>query len=335
MEKIKALWQRLTWAVTPPPRKDAELTAVLDVLKDIPETAALLDLAEAKGVSICFASRLIGKKTSGVFVRSTLPGNTRIELKPGRPAGEAAATLAHELRHLWQAEVLGLEGAKDLRGEYVDPATKILVTRIKEADAFAFTHYIASHVQRVNRDLAELGDMLIALKGDQPKLSLTDEDRARINAHFNEKHKDREKEDIEIIRSRFLAELSDLDGYDRRALRKYHALYTHPDFDPKKKPPEDARFELSNLRRILRAGVGTGAPDYMADMDDAALVIKILAPVASDVKNAAGLITAFEKAVAEGHLSEAENAKARQDIHKAVQGVTAELRKKQLPKSAL
>lgn len=335
MKKIKALWQHLTWAITPPARKAAELTAVLDVLRDIPEAAALLDLAAAKGVSISLAGRLIGKKTSGVFVRSALPGKTRIELKPGRPVGESAATLVHELRHLWQAEVLGLEGVKDLRGEYVDPATKILVTRIKEADAFAFAHYIASRVERMNRDLAELAEMLVALRGDQPKLSLTDEDRDRINTHFTEKHKDMEKEDIEIIRSRFLAELSDLDGYDRRALRKYHALYTHPDFDPKKKPPEDARFELSNLRRILRAGVGTGAPDYMADIDDEALAAKILAPVAIDVKNAAGLIATFEKAAADGRLSEAENAKARQGIHKAVQSVTAELRKKQLPKSAL
>jgi hypothetical protein len=335
MEKIKAIWQRLTWAVTPPARKAAELAAVIDVLKDIPETAALLDLAAERGVSIGLAGRLIGKNTSGVFTRSTLPGKTRIELKPGRPAGETAATLAHELRHLWQAEVLGLVGGKDLRGEYLDPMTKILVTRIKEADAFAFTHYIASRVQRMNRDLAELGDMLITLKGDAPKLSLTDEDRARTNAHFTEKHKNMDKQDVEIIRSRFLAELDDLDGYDRRALRKDHALYTHPDFAPKKKPPQDARFELAHLRRILRAGVGTGAPDYMADLDDAALAAKILAPVANDVKNAAGLISAFEQAAIDRRLSAEENARSRRDIHKAVGNVTAQLRKKQLPKSEL
>ncbi|MDP2205784.1 MAG: hypothetical protein Q8K65_05700 [Alphaproteobacteria bacterium] len=335
MEKIKTLWQRLTWAITPPARKTAQRAAVFDVLKDIPETAALLDLAAAKGVSIDFDKSLIGKKTSGVFTRSTLPGKTCIKLKPGRAAGETAATLVHELRHLWQAEVLGLDGAKDLRGEYIDPATKILVTRIKEADAFAFTHYIASRVERMNRDLAELGDMLMTIKGDAPKLSLTDEDRARIDAHFREKHKDMQQQDVDIIRSRFLAELADLDGYDRRALRKYHALYTHPDFETKKKPPEDAVFQLSNLRRILRAGVGQDAPDYMADLDDAALAAKILAPIAADVKNAAGLITAFEKAAADSRLSPEEMLKAKQDIHKAVKDVTAQLRKKQLLKSTL
>ncbi|MFN7115117.1 MAG: DUF6782 family putative metallopeptidase [Alphaproteobacteria bacterium] len=335
MEKIKALWQRLAWALTPPARKTAQMAAVLDVLKDIPEAAALLDLAAAKGVSIGFDRGLIGKKTSGVFTRSSTPGKTRIALKPNRPAGETAATLVHELRHLWQAEVLGLDGAKSLRGEYIDPATKILVTRIKEADAFAFTHYIASRVERMNRDLAELGEMLMTIKGDAPKLSLTDEDRARIDTHFRKKHKDMEKQDIEIIRARFLEELTDLDGYDRRALRKYHALYTHPDFEPKKKPPEDARFELANLRRILRAGVGQDAPDYMADLDDAALAAKILAPVAADVKEAVRLMTAFEKAVADNRLPPQEAAETKREIHKAVKDVTALLQKKQLPKGRL
>lgn len=335
MEKIKNFWRRLTWAVTPPSRKAAHLAAAVDMLKGIPETAALLDLAAAKGVSIGFDGRLIGKTTSGVFTRSSRAGKTRITLKPGRPVGETAATLVHELRHLWQAEVLGLDGGKDLRGEYTDPATKILVTRIKEADAFAFTHYIAQRVERMNRDLSELGEMLLKIKGDAPKLSLTDEDRARIDTHFREKHKDMQRQDMEIIRSRFLAELDDLDGYDRRALRKYHALYTHPDFEPKKKPGEDARFELSNLRRILRAGVGNGAPDYMSDMDDAALAARILAPVANDVKAAARLMTAFEEAAADGRLAPPENIKARQDIHKAVRDVTDNIPKKQLVKPAL
>lgn len=335
MEKIKTLWQRLTWAVTPPARKAAQLEEALARLRDIPEVSALLDLAAQKGVSISFDGGLIGKNTSGVFTRSSKAGKTRIGLKPGRPAGETAATLVHELRHLWQAEVLGLEGIKDIRGEYVNPATKILVTRIKEADAFAFAHYIAKRVERMNGDLAELGEMLLQIKGDAPKLSLSDDDRARIDAHFRAKHKDMAQQDMEIIRGRFLAELDDLDGYDRRALRKYHALYTHPYFEPKKKPAEDARFDLSNLRRILRAGVGADAPDYMADLDDAALAARVLAPVANDVKSAARLMTAFEAAAADGRLSDAQNKAARQEIQTEMKAVTAALRKKQLPKNPL
>lgn len=335
MEKIKTLWQRLTWAVTPPARKAAQLEEALVRLRDIPEASALLDLAAQKGVSIGFDGGLIGRKTAGVFTRSSKAGKTRIGLKPGRPAGETAATLVHELRHLWQAEVMGLAGAKDLRGEYRDPATKILVTRIKEADAFAFAHYIAKRVERMNGDLAELGEMLLQIKGDAPKLSLSDDDRARIDAHFRAKHKDMAQQDMEIIRGRFLAELDDLDGYDRRALRKYHALYTHPYFEPKKKPAEDARFDLSNLRRILRAGVGADAPDYMADLDDAALAARILAPVANDVKSAARLIAAFEKAATDGRLAEPENIRARRDIHKAVKEVTSNVPKKRLAKNKL
>jgi hypothetical protein len=335
MEKIKTLWQRLTWAATPPARKAAQLEEALARLRDIPEVSALLDLAEQKGVSIGFDGGLIGKNTSGVFTRSSLPGKTRIGLRPGRSAGETAATLVHELRHLWQAEVMGLEGIKDIRGEYVNPETKILVTRIKEADAFAFTHYIVHRVNHMNSDLAELADMLLALKGDAPRLSLSDEDCARIDTHFREKQKNRLQEDVEMIRDRFLAELDDLDGYDRRALRKYHVLYTHPDFEPKKKPAGDARFELSNLRRILRAGIGADAPDYMAGLDDAALAARILAPVANDVKSAAALMTAFEKAAAGRCFSDAENMAARREIHQEVRKVTASISKKQLPKGRL
>lgn len=332
MDFVKKHWQRLKWALTPRAEKNAQLEAALCLLRDIPETKSLLEMADKKSVPIRFDAGLIGGKTRGIFTRSSKPGHTRITLRPFESAGVTAATLTHELRHMWQADVLGL-GSRDLRGEYADPASKIITTRVKEADAFAFTHYIIKRVERMNADLAELGGMVKQMTGDVPGLSLTRAQMAQINAHFHAKNKNMQQEDLDLIRGRFLDELKDLDGYDRRSLRKYHALYTHPDFTPHEKPANVQPVDIAQLRRILRAGVNDFSPDYMAGVTDADLVKTVLAPVAPDVQAAARRIYAFEKAAAKTTLDKKTAQAAKDEIDAEVRSVCAAIRKKKLPKT--
>jgi hypothetical protein len=323
---------QLRWALTPASAKQKQLEEIKDYLRQWPETAALLDLAAEKNIPIDFDASLIGHTTTGVFVRSTAEGKTRIRLQPLRPPEQVAPTLIHELRHMWQMDVLGI-GANDFRGEYSRPQTKLMTTRIKEADAYAFTHMIVTRMNRMAEHLEEAVIMAKNLADLNPTKSLTQKDIEKINAHFHEKTKDDAQKDLDNIRARFLAELEDLDGYDRSGLRKYHALYTTPRLAPKKKTAEDSdKYVLKNLRKILRAGIADDAPDYMADITDFALARKVIAPIQADVIQTMRLMTAFERATAKGKLTEAQNRAARETIDTHIRAVMGAKQKKKLEK---
>lgn len=323
---------RLRWALTPAATREKHLEEIKDMLRQWPETAALLQMAEDKNIPIGFDTKMIGGKTTGGFIRSTKPGKTRIRLQPLRPVGQVAATLVHELRHMWQMDVLGI-GADDFRGEYGRPQTKLMTTRIKEADAYAFTHMIATRIKRMGDDLQEAAKMATSLAALNPTKSLTQKNIDAINKHFQEKTKSYAAEDVQNIRARFLEELQDLDSYDRSGLRKYHALYTTPHFDPKPKTADDTgKYELQSLRRILRAGVTSDAPDYMAGVSDFDLSRKVMQPIQPDILKTMRLMRVFEKAAAKGKLDEETNLQKRKTIAQHVEAVMAARRKKSLEK---
>ncbi len=323
---------QLRWALTPASAKQKQLEEIKDYLRQWPETAALLDMATEKRIPIDFDASLIGHTTAGVFVRSTVEGKTRIRLQPLRPPEQVAPTLIHELRHMWQMDVLGI-GANDFRGEYSRPQTKLLTTRIKEADAYAFTHMIVTRMNRMAEHLEEAVSMAKNLADLNPTKSLTQKDIEKINAHFHEKTKDDAQKDLDNIRTRFFAELEDLDGYDRSGLRKYHALYTTPHLDPKPKTAEDTgKYELRSLRCILRAGVTPDAPDYMAGVSDFELARKILQPIQPDIIKTMRLMRAFEKAAAKEKLPKDTHLQKRRIIAQHVEAVMAARQKKSLAK---
>lgn len=334
MQFVQKYWQRLKWVMTPPAEKKQRLDEVLDILRQIPETRSLLSLAETNKVSIAFDPRLLGGTVRGVFTRSNQAGATRIRLRPEGTAGSIAATLTHELRHMWQAEVMGLRESK-LRGEFSNPASKIIVTRVKEADAFAFTHYIVKRVERMHEDLASLPAVVKHIKADADLSSLTDDMRAKINAHYHEKQKAAAQEDLALIRNRFMDELKDLGGYDRRTLSKYQASFLHKGAAPRK--PEHLAFSLDipRLRKILRAGIDDTAPDYMAGINDAAFTAALLQPVAPEVRMAVKHITDFEMAAAKGALDKKQTRTARREIAKEIRALLETKPQKKLPKAPL
>lgn len=335
MSRLQKTIARIRWAMTPGRVKQKQLDDIKALLRQWPETRALLDMAEDKNIPIAFDATLIGARTTGVFVRSTVEGKTRIRLQPLRPPAQVAPTLIHELRHMWQMEVLGI-GAHDFRGEYSRPQTKLMTTRIKEADAFAFTHMMVTRINRAAGYLEEAAVMAKNLADLNPTKSLSAQDIEKINEHFREKTKDDAQKDVQTIRDRFVAELQDLDGYDRSGLRKYHALYTTPRFAPKKKPNADIeKYDLQNLRKILRAGIGAEAPDYMADVSDFNLARKVMAPIQPDVLKTMRLMTAFEKAAAKGKLTKDQNRLSRETIDDHIRMIMAAKQKKTLEKPQL
>ena len=335
MSRFQKTIARLRWVMTPAKVKQKQLEDIKDLLRQWPETKALLDMADTKNIPVMFDASLIGARTTGVFVRSTTEGKTRIRLQPLRPPEQVAPTLIHELRHMWQMEVLGI-GANDFRGEYSRPQTKLMTTRIKEADAFAFTYMMVTRINRAAAHLEEAARMAQNLADLNPTKSLSAQDIEKINTHFREKTKEDPQKDLQAIRDRFVAELQDLDGYDRSGLRKYHALYTTPRFAPKKKPAADTdKYDLQNLRKILRAGIGADAPDYMADVSDFHLARKVMKPIEADVLKTMRLMTAFERAAAKGKLTDDQSRASRETIDAHIRAIMADKQKKKLDKPQL
>jgi len=295
---LQRQWSRLRST-----QKKQALEEVKNILRQWPETMALLQLAEDRGIPVVFDKALIGKQAKGGFIRSTKPGRSRIRLQPLRPPEQLAATLVHELRHLWQADIMGID-QNDFRREYQTPEMKLLTTRLKEADAYAFTYMIAKRIER--QEATAQGKKIVV---DNPAA------------------------DARNMRQRFLKELRDMDSYDRNGVRKYHALFTTVAGKPKqKKPDKKGTFSFQNLRKILRAGITTEAPDYLADMPDDILRARVLRPVSKDVKKTIRLIASFEKAVASKKISPAKSLQKREAIAAQVAVNMAALRKKQLEK---
>jgi hypothetical protein len=291
------------WSRMRSTQKQQALEDIKNILRQWPETTALLQLAEDSGIPVVFDKALIGKQAKGGFIRSTKPGRSRIRLQPLRPPEQLAATLVHELRHLWQADVMGID-RKDFRREYQTPEMKLLTTRIKEADAYAFTYMIAKRIER--QEAAARGKKIVA---DDPAA------------------------DAKNMRQRFLKELRDMDSYDRNGVRKYHELFTTAAGTPKqKKPDKKGTYAIENLRKILRAGVTADALDYLPDMTDDALRARVLRPVSTDVKKTMRLIASFEKAAASKKISRAKNLQRREAIAEQVAANMSALQKKQLEK---
>jgi hypothetical protein len=307
MTPFQKNWLRLKWRLTPSLVHQKRLAQAIGILRDYPGLSDVLAMAEKDGVKICFNPDMIGTRTTGVFVMRAHDGGMAIRLRPGPPPEQLAMTLVHELRHYWQKKYLGIT-PENHAGRNKNAQTRLAVTRLMEADAYAFCYVAARMTRDLNNDFAFLEKQ----KNGNPRLSAAEKDA--LMARVQRRRERRLRRYPVLMRLRFLQKLKTLDNYDRKALRDYHAHH----FKPKKKSRAGADlFEIAHLRCMLRCGFDGNAPDYMAGVSDRALQAALLRPVRPAIRKTARLMTDFEAAARKERHSEA-GQQRRQEIRARV-----------------
>lgn len=308
---------QLRWSFTTQRKKDKLLQDTIQILRLLPETQALLNLAAAKNIDIRFNENFIGTDDSGVTVIDRNRGNTHIEIKPYRTPEDSVIALIHELRHVWQNDRLGLTPRTMALGE-PDAKTALLLNRVKEADAYAYTDLVIMRLNNAQAALAEgfaLEKKLLE-ENAGAKLSPAQEDAvsdliaAHVASHI---------EDEKALAARSFAKaLSWMDGYDREMMVEYHRRYTSPFMDPLPHLTEkDGHVvTLADIRKLTVAGEGATLISYLDHLDDKAfteLVMKGIDPLLLDT---AGVMKAFESASSAPERSQYIDAKLRDALHR-------------------
>lgn len=315
MALFKSEMTRLRWSFTSQKKRDTLLKATSDLLRVWPETAELLDLARDLNIGIRFNEAFIGTETDGVFSRNRTTGECHIELKPFKKPEDAAIPLIHELRHLWQDRQLGLQPGKAALADR-DAPFALLLSRVKEADAFAFTDLM---IARINNAREDLTDSDAFAKSLGPGAELTPEQQEQVDEFLAQRIAARLPGEKEKMEQGFLRALGWMESYDRETLEKYHRRYTDPARETQAHLTEKdgAPLTLAAVRGLLRAGTMVSMPAYLDASDDAAFVQTVMGGLNADVKAVADLIAVFEKAAAKG-LPAAEEQRQRLDIDRRV-----------------
>jgi hypothetical protein len=292
---------QLKWSFKTQRGKQRIIDKTHQLLQNWPETAGLLDLADKHNVAIVFNENLLGTETDGQFCRNPKTGAASIELKPYTDPRDLAVPLIHELRHLWQAEQMGTVQP----GKAEDA---LFLTRIKEADAFAFTNLMISRLNNAGADSRETKAFEKRLRHDNSALS-----EAAISEQAQDFWSERIAGRVEAERKKmtedFLKALTWLDSYDRETLGVYYRRHAASD------TPVPATDPVAMARRVLKTGVMPGMPPYLDELDDKSLVAAVTKGIDPEVGNVAALVTAFEKATRP-------SAEARSDLEKELRQVS-------------
>jgi hypothetical protein len=297
---LKAEFGRLVWSFKSEKKKQRLLDEACNLLRIWPETNALLDLAKQQGVGIRFDDALDGTDTDGYFHRNRQTGDCYIALKPCAKPEEIAIPLIHELRHLWQEQQLGLTPEKSALSEK-DVQFALLLTRVKEADAFAFTNLMISRINHAQVDFKDAQELEKKLLKDSGAAQLSPAQQIQVDDLLANRMADRLPFEVKKMADDFLRELGTLDSYDRIAVSDYFRRYvsaTGPNL-PHLTAKDGHVTTLADVRSLMKAG-SENMPPYLRDQDDARLIESILSGVSNDVRDTAALIDSFEKAAARG-----------------------------------
>jgi hypothetical protein len=192
-----------------------------------------------------------------------------------------------------------------------------LVTRVREADAYAFT---GAMIAQMNYATAVLNDALRSAKEIMQKTgkkTLSENDMSNVTFMAALNHGDPPPDPRRQMADTFRRFLCTFDDYDRKALSRYHALYTHPDWTPRPHAAAGDALDIPKLRQILKCGVTPDAPVYMDSLDDKAFSDLVLKDIAPKIRDAMRLMDSFESA-AKGSLSANDNLDMRERIHDKV-----------------
>ncbi len=308
---IKDKVDRLKWKIAPKRMQRTRFDAAVALIKNYPETQFLLQLAQEEGIKIGFDPKMRNSEAAGMLQTDRTTGEKVIALSPDAGPQDVALTLIHELRHAWQDKVLGLTPQTRSKSE-PDVETTILLNRVREADAYAFTNLIVRRMQAAAEDEVEargLVEKLQKTSGKQPDQFQLE----MISEYVTEKFISRIDNDHKEMVLDFAWALRNFDTYDRRALVDYHARYTSPHYETQARPEMAQPFGLGDIRKMMIMGVAGNMPPYLDKVPDALFRQAILQDISPPLQNAMGLISKFEK-VAKRGISKKDDMQFRTEI---------------------
>ncbi|MEZ0259865.1 MAG: DUF6782 family putative metallopeptidase [Alphaproteobacteria bacterium] len=294
MKHDKDAYSSFRWTWTSAAKRKQLMDETQRILSIWPETRALLDLAAAEKVPIAFADNLIGTDTDGVNIVNRTTGERRIDIKPYKKPEDCAIALIHELRHLWQDKQLGLTALTRGLGEK-DATTAMLLNRVKEADAFAFTDLMIGRINHFPDDFKKMESVRAALLFLNRRQPLSEEQENEVSDVMAKAITERLPAERAALKKKFTEALTWLDSYDREAVSTYHRRYIQDPIDHMTEKQGHV-VALADIRRLCMAGDGPTQISYMDDVDDKAFAALVMKDVATPLADVTGLMDAFEKA---------------------------------------
>lgn len=286
--------KRLQWALKSKKEKQALLDSVFELIGYSGEAQKLLDLARADGVEICFDTSLTGSRVGGFFS----PSASKIKMCPFTPEGEISTAiimaphLVHELRHYWQYKNLGLTPENFYHPER-NLRTAFLLSRVFEADAFAFQHAFIGNINEIYSKIKEADKKIL----EAQEKGLSPDERDVLDKELKKLRPSRQtdatylaEEFIKIVKDKRIS-----DAYDpKKAIYLYEAQISG--FDEVKNVPE---LTISDIKKVLKAGTAENAPGYLDNLTDREFERLILGHAHREAFHAVRLMEKFKLAAAD------------------------------------
>lgn len=268
------------WHALPEAEKQARLMQTKSVIQNTPLTYGLWEMAEDLNMSIHFETTLIGS-TIGAQVRTE---ENAIHINPfALGPVEEIVGMVHELRHVWQLQMLGLTHEKYEAATRSSALGHVLLVRTMEADAYAFGDLFTRHLFDMQKEMAaETGDNRRRLSvSEQFNVVARLEDRKRF-------------EYPSMLQAGFIARLEKLGAYDMWTMRANFQKYSRAE-----SPPMTAAdgLTLGALKNMLRSGLEHDDVNYMQDMPDLRFGATVMRDVQPGLRRALRLMKSFDCAV--------------------------------------
>ena len=316
MSTWKDKWTKAKWSMTLPGARKKKMQEAIAPLLQWPETRALVEFAAQQNIPITFSKDLINTDVAGHLHVDPKTGHFAISLSPNADSASLTRTLIHELRHAWQNAILGTTQF-NMQLEAPDAATALFFTRVREADAYAFTNLMVTRIINSYDDDEEGHKIKARFTAANNGGALTETQQEILRDMMLERFLSRlPGQEVQMMQN-FYGMLQNMDVYDRDALEDYHNRYTSPD-RPTEARPQGEPLTTADARKILRLGVHTGVTEYFNHLSDAEFREMVTEPQLPAVKHAVGLIAAFEKAAAKG-LDPVREQAYRVEVHRTVE----------------